>query len=84
MSIVKHFSTDLIKSEFGIKEKVEFWWFFMTRNIWNISDMDKVSVIWLNKYPLCFIIWNICKQSIEAVARTCSVEKVFLKTSLNS
>ena len=45
MSIVKHFSVNSIKSEFGNKEKVEFYWFFITSNI---SDMRKVCEIRAN------------------------------------
>ena len=48
MIIVKDFSVDSIKSEFWNKETVEFQWFFVTSNIWNISDMAKVWEIRAN------------------------------------
>ena len=48
MSAVKRFSVDSFKSEFGNKYKIEFYCFFMTSNIWNILDMDKVCEIRAN------------------------------------
>ena len=35
MSVIKHFAVDAVKSEVENIEKVEFYWSFMTSNIWN-------------------------------------------------
>ena len=43
MSIVKYFSIASIKSEFGNKGEVEFYW-----NIWNISNMYETCKIKAN------------------------------------
>ena len=54
MGIVKYFSIASIKSEFGNKGEVEFYW-----NIWNISNMYETCEIRAN-IPLRFPIQNIC------------------------
>ena len=62
MSIVKHFSKSSIKYEFGNSWKVEFWWFPMINDIWNISNMYETCEIRAN-IPRGFLIWHICKPS---------------------
>ena len=41
MSIVQHFSVDSIKFQFGNKGKVEFYWFSMTSDVWNILNINE-------------------------------------------
>ena len=48
MSIVKRWPVGWIKSEFENKGNVEFWWFFNTNGIWNITRMYKTCEIWAN------------------------------------
>ena len=51
MKSVKYFSVDSIKCESGNKENIEFSWFFMASDIWDISNMNEICNISANTFP---------------------------------